>query len=167
MWILWLVLFFALGSIAYACLRGAPWVPTRHRDVERFLRVAKLTPHDVLFELGCGDGRMVTHAAKVTLCRGVGVELAWPLALVAFIRARLAGVNVRIRVADAQKVDLSGATVVYLFLMPKLYEALRPRLEAELMPGTRVISYVWPIKGWTPTQIDKPEGREALYIYTR
>lgn len=165
MWIIWFIFFAALFSFGYAAINGAPWVPTRKYGIDRFLKVADLNENDVLFELGCGDGRLLISAVNKSRCRGVGVELAWPLVLVAWLRAKISRTPVKIRFANAFNTELKDATVVYMFLMPEFYKKIEPVLKKKLSPGTKVISYVWPIPNWTPILVDKEAQKEAFYVY--
>jgi len=165
MWIFWLIFFAVIFSFGYASISGAPWVPTRKYGINRFLKVAKLKKDDVLFELGCGDGRLLVSAVREFGCRGVGIELAWPLAVIAWLRTKITKVPVVIRWADARHTSLKEATVAYMFLMPDAYLKLRPILEKSLSPGTKVISYVWPVPEWTPVLVDKEPQKEAFYVY--
>ena len=161
------VLFLLVLSMAYAAKSGAPWVPTWRRDIERFLALANPQKGELMYELGCGDGRVVVTAAKERGVRGVGVELSILQAVAAKVRAMLSGTGVKIRWRNAFHVNLRDADLVYLFLMPETYEKIRPKLEKELKPGARVVSYVWPIPGWTPAAADRAEGQNALYLYQR
>ncbi len=179
---LWLyaVVFILLASAAYAAVHGAPWVPTRRRDVARVLRLLDAKPGQTVYELGCGDGRVSVAIARQTCAKVVGVELSLAQWLAASIRGVVyratpsykegdsaARGSLRFCLADAFSVDLSGADAVYLFLMPETYAKLRPKFERELKPGAVVVSYVWPIPGWTPAERDHREGTEDLYRYVR
>jgi hypothetical protein len=75
--------------------------------------------------------------------------------------------NVRFVLGNAFHYDLRDADAVYLFLMPDTYEKIRPKLETELKPGARVLTYVWPIPGWEPTSIDEHPNAPKLYLYKR
>lgn len=153
-------------SFAYASLSGAPWVPTWKADIERLIQMLRLKPGEKLYELGCGDGRVCTTVAKRSGATCVGIELSIAQCAVAKLRAKLSGAKkIRIKWGNAFKADLSDADAVYMFLMPDTYESLRPKFEKELKPGARVVSYVWPIPGWTPVHVDRAEGKPALYLY--
>lgn len=154
------------GSMAYGSRStGAPWVPTWKRDIRRFIALAEPKPGETLYELGCGDARLVVSAAKECDVRGIGVELSFVVALAAWLRARLSRSGVRIRVKNLFRVDLSDADLVYLFLMPEAYEKLRAKFERELKPGARVVTYVWPIPGWEPVKVDCCEKAPELFLY--
>lgn len=160
---------FLFVSLAYAASRGAPWVPTRKRDITRLLSLLELKQGMKMYELGCGDGRVSIAVAKKTGAHVVGVELSFLHVVIANILAWMRGVkNMRFVWGDIYKQDFSDADVVYLFLMPCVYEKLRPKFEQELKRGALVVSYVWPIVGWTPKVVDRPSKNvSAIYVYER
>lgn len=161
----WLLipLFLLLFSMAYAALSGAPWVPTWKRDIERARKLLDLKPGENFVELGCGDGRVTCAIGQ-----GTGVELS----VVQYVAAQIRRVltrswNVRFALANAFHYDLRGSDAVYLFLMPETYQKIRPKLETELKPGARVVTYVWPIPDWEPERVDEHPGAPKLYLYRR
>lgn len=169
MFTFWLVVgIILLGSAAYAGWRGAPWVPMKRGDAARLARLLALKPGERFLELGCGDGRVTVAVAKQSGAQAVGVELSLLQFFAAWVRGKLAGVlGVSFRLGDAFSADVSQADGVYLFLMPDTYEKIRPKLEAELKAGARVVTYVWPVPGWTAQQEDRIEGKPALFLYVR
>lgn len=166
---IWLFAFATLlvGSMAYAAYSAAPWVPTRKKDIERFFELAKLQPGESLYELGCGDARLVVRASKRFGVKGVGIELSILHAAVSWIRARLLRSGVKILFGDMFKADLTKADIVYFFLMPDANDKIKVKLEKDLHSGSRVVSYVWPISGWEPDEICKEDGKPDLYLYKR
>jgi len=164
--IFWAFLILAASTVL-AASQGAPWVPTKKNDIERFLNFVEMKPGEKFYELGCGDARLSIAAAKRYGVKAVGVELAIPQVIAAIIRNLLAKTDVKIKWANLFKVDLSDADIVYLFLMPETYVKIKPKLERELKPGTRVISYVWPIADWEATKVESVEGKLKLYLYQR
>lgn len=163
---LYVLVFVVLLTAGYAGLKGAPWVPTRKRDVERFLSIADIQPGTVMVDLGCGDGRLVVAAAQVgAIARGYEISI-FPYIL-ARLRVHFSVPKVRATILfrDLWKVDLRDVDFVYFFLMPSKIAALKEKFERELKPGARVISYVWPIKGWTPERALIEPGLTNLYIY--
>lgn len=154
-----------VGTAAYAGLRAAPWVPTKKKDVLRFLGLAKIKSGEKFYDLGCGDGRFVSAATRAG-ADAVGYEIS----LLPYFLAKLRGLflrnkNYKILYKDFWKQDLKDADVVYIFLMPDAFEKLKAKFTKELKPGARVISLVWPIKGWEPSQVSKEDGRVSLYLY--
>lgn len=166
--ILFLIVFVMLGTFAYAGWRGAPWVPTKAHDLDRFLKIADLKPGQTFVDLGCGDGRLAAAAAS----KGAHAK-GYDLSLFPFILAQLRRLrspfrrNISIKYRDIWSVSVHDADVVYSFLMPKINDRLRTKLEKELKKGAKVITYVWPIKGWTPTKIDDEKDHFKIYLYQR
>lgn len=161
-----IIIFIGFSTLAIAGKSFAPWVPTKKKDVGRVIKLAKIKPGEFWFELGCGDGRMSKAAAQAG-AKATGIELALPLYLAALIRTRRTGTTIKF--GSLFKTDLTKADVVYFFGMPdKIASKLKIKLEAELMPGTRVISYAFPVEGWEPLVVDKPtEDDIEIYLYRR
>ncbi len=143
------------------------YVPTPHEIVDRMLVVAKVRPGDVVYDLGCGDGRMVIAAAKKFGTRGVGVDLDPARIREARANAKQAGLEglVTFKVADLFETDIREATVVMLYLLPELNRRLKPKLFAELRPGARVVSHDWDMgKDWPPDEYVKLGG-DGIYLW--
>ncbi|MFH1404775.1 MAG: class I SAM-dependent methyltransferase [Patescibacteria group bacterium] len=155
-----------LFSLAYAAASGAPWIPTRKRDFERIGRLLDLKQGEIVYELGCGDGRLCFYLAKKYGVNAVGVELSLLQYMVAMIRKVVGGYkNVSIKFGNAMSRNLSEADAVYMFVMPDFYRDIRPKFEKELKQGARVASYVWPIPDWEPVQVDTKEAEQDVYLY--
>lgn len=154
--------------MAIASISFAPWVPTRKRDLQRIFQLANFKDGETFYELGCGDGTVIINAAKQFQVKAVGLEIALPLYIVSKLRQFFSkNKNVKIKFKNLFKEDLSQADIIFIFGMPKpLAGKLREKLQKELKPGARVISYVFPIAGLTPVKIDKPNEKEvAIYLY--
>src|SRR3954452_18880130 len=134
--------------------RDVPYVPTDDAVVPAILRLAHVAADDVVYDLGCGDGRIVIAAAKHYGARGIGVDID-PLRIEE-CRDNLKRAGVADRVAFHQTslfdLDLSPASVVVLYLLPSLNIRLRPKLLAELRPGSRVISNHFDMALWPPDE---------------
>ena len=143
------------------------FVPTPHDVVERMLQVAKVAPGDVLYDLGSGDGRIPIAAAKKYGIRAVGIDIDPERIKEANANAKKAGVAklVSFRQEDLFKADFRNASVVTLYLLPELNEKLRPRLWAELKPGTRIVSHQFGMGDWEPKQKIDLNGR-TIYFWT-
>jgi tRNA G37 N-methylase Trm5 len=128
------------------------YIPTPEEVVEKMLEVAQVKGTDIVYDLGSGDGRIPIMAAQMFGARGVGIEINPVLVREAQENARAAGVShlVRFIQADLFKADLREATVVTLFLLESLNERLRPKLLAELRPGSRIVSHEFGIGDWRP-----------------
>lgn len=166
--VLWLIGVVLAGSMAWAAVSLAPWVPTRTRDIERAMKLLALQPGQVLYDLGCGDGKVVFYGSRQYALQAVGIELALPLYCICQLRRWFSGTaNCRFRFGDLFRQDLSHADGIYIFGMPKkLQQRLVTKFKTELKPGTRVVSSVFKITGLTPTQVDKPTKQDvAIYLY--
>ncbi len=149
----------------------APWVPTPQPVVDRMLELAAVTGKDVLFDIGCGDGRIVITAARRYGARGVGIDIDKAMIEESERNAKAAGVERQVKFIgmDATKADISEATVVSLYLLPESNALMRPILEAQLRPKSRVVCHNYPIPGWEPKQVQmetvEDENGEKHYIY--
>ena len=143
-----------------------PYLPTPEWVVDEMLRIAKVTKDDVVYDLGCGDGRIVTTAARKFGARGVGIDLRADLIKHANYNAQRAGVANRVRFVqgDVFDVDLRPATVVTLFLLPVVNEGLQPKLLKELQPGSRIVSHAFPMGDWKPDEFLEKNGRK-IYLW--
>ena len=143
------------------------FVPTPHDVVERMLQMAKVGPGDVLYDLGSGDGRIPIAAAKKFGIRAIGIDIDPERIREANANAKKAGVTklVTFRQQDLFKADFKDATVVTLYLLPELNEKLRPRLWAELKPGTRIVSHQFDMGTWKPERKIELNGR-TVYFWT-
>jgi len=143
------------------------YVPTPHDVVQRMLQMAKVGPGDVLYDLGSGDGRIPIAAAKKFGIRAIGIDIDPQRIREANANAKRAGVTklVSFRQEDLFKADFRNASVVTLYLLPELNEKLRPRLWAELKPGTRIVSHQFDMGDWQPKQKVDLNGR-TIYFWT-
>lgn len=143
-----------------------PYVSTPEAVVDSMLALAGVTANDVVYDLGSGDGRIPIRAARAYGARGVGIEIRPDLVQAARRNAEAAGVADRVtfRQGDLFEVDISGATVVTLYLLPAVNVALRPKLFRELEPGTRVVSRDFDMREWTPDRTTEAWGT-TLYLW--
>jgi 2-polyprenyl-3-methyl-5-hydroxy-6-metoxy-1,4-benzoquinol methylase len=143
------------------------YVPTPYDVVDEMLRMAGVGKGDVLYDLGSGDGRIPIAAAKKFGIRATGIDIDAELVRQAEDNARNAGVGelVRFREEDLFKADFRDATVVTLYLQPHLNLKLRPRLWAELKPGTRIVSHQFDMGDWPPEKKIERSGH-AIYFWT-
>jgi hypothetical protein len=145
-----------------------PYVPTPNEVVALMLETAKVGKDDIVYDLGSGDGRIVVTAAKERGARGVGYDIDPQRIAEANANAQKAGVTDRVRFVqgDLFQADLSEATVVTLYLLPDINLKLRPKLLAELKPGTRVVSHNYDMGDWEPLSSQEIEaGGSTHYVY--
>jgi SAM-dependent methyltransferase len=168
----WLVLALTAGLGAGPAEGQQPtpdihYVPTSSGVADAMLKLAKVTPDDVVYDLGSGDGRIVIAAAKKYGARGVGVELDPDLITQANKNALKAGVADRVRFiqGDLFKADLSDATVVALYLSNSINRRLAPLLQRQLKPGARVVSHRFDMGDWKPEADEHLEGTR-VYLWT-
>ncbi len=142
------------------------FVPTREAVVEAMLKAAKVGPNDVVYDLGCGDGRIVVAAAKLG-ARGVGIDIDPQRIAEAKENARAAGVEGRVdfRLGDLFEADIREASVVTLYLLPSLNVKLKPRLMEQLRPGTRIVSHDFDMGDWQPDETIAVDGK-TVYLWT-
>lgn len=143
------------------------YVPTPEEVVEAMLQVAKVTKNDVIYDLGCGDGRIPVTAAKKYGARGVGIDIDPQRIKEANENVQKNGVGDKVKIlhADLFETDLSEATVVTLYLLPSLNQKLMPKLKRELKPGTRIVSHAFDMGDWKPDQELDVNGRK-IYFWT-
>jgi ribosomal protein L11 methylase PrmA len=135
--------------------------------VDAMLALAHVTKGDVVYDLGCGDGRVVVTAAKEKGARGVGIDIDQERINEATENAEKAGVTDRVefRRQDLFKADIHEATVVALYLLPAINLKLRPKLWRDLKPGTRIVSHSFDMGDWKPEKQIEVRG-EMIYFWT-
>jgi len=144
-----------------------PYVPTPMNVVDAMLKMARVTPNDVVYDLGCGDGRIVIMAAQKYGARGVGVDLDPRRIAEANENAKLARVTGRVTfyVRDVFDTDFSDATVVTLYMLPSVNEKLMPRIKA-LTPGTRVVTHAFTFGDAWPYERKQDVDGKTIYMWT-
>lgn len=152
------------------------WVPTPHEIVARMLALAGVSPEDIVCDLGCGDGRILVSAVKdFGARRAVGYELRPDLCRAARKTVRQLGAQDRIKIinGDLRQADLSDASVVTLYLTTRANQSLVEVLRTRLRPGSRVVTFLFPVPGWLPSRevdlgsLSFEEGKfiGKLYLY--
>lgn len=147
-----------------------PYVPTTEAAVSAMLKLAEVKKNDVVYDLGCGDGRIVITAAKNIGARGVGIDINPVRIGEAKENARKAGVEklVRFEENDLFEADIHEATVVTLFLLPQINLKLRPKLLRDLKPGTRIVSNTFDMGDWkAEKEITVPDTADDEYLSHR
>ncbi len=168
MWLIFLLGTACLITAAVGAYSLAPWLPSFERDLTRVFALAALKKGERFYDLGSGDGRLVRYAARNFGALSQGIEIALPLYLWSVVvQAWQAIPGVSYRCRNLFGTNLSDADVVYIFGRPgKLGQRIAHKFTAELKPGTRVISYAFPLEGRTATHVDKPTSRDlSIYFY--
>ena len=148
----------------------APFVPTPEPIVEKMLEAAELKPGETLYDLGCGDGRILFMAAQKFGANAVGVELSAKLVKETADKASSLGLDKQIKVIQGNLLDvkLDSADVVTLYLLRLSNERLKPNLRKQLKPGARVVSHDYEIMGWKPYRVEKVlvhQRAHTIYVY--
>lgn len=144
------------------------FVPTPHEVVQAMLKVAKVGPGDVVYDLGSGDGRIPIAAVKdFGAARATGIDIDPQRISEAEANRKQSGVGDRVRFLnqDLFQTDISEATVITLYLLPSLNTKLIPKFNAELKPGTRIVSHSFDMGDWVPEQTLSVGGR-SVYFWT-
>ncbi len=141
-----------------------PYVPTPEEVVAEMLKLANVSKGDVVYDLGCGDGRIIIASAKAG-ARGVGVDIDPDRIRESNENAEKAGVADRVKFieGDLFEANISGATVVTLYLLPEVNLRLRPKLLRELKPGTRIVSHNYDLGDWKPEKTVRLGDRILYY----
>jgi len=154
----------------------SPFVASPESVIRRLLTMAELKPGEIFVDLGAGDGRPVIIAAREFGARAIGVELREDLVKQAMRKVMELGLQDRVKIIhdDIFNVDISMADVVYLYLTTSANEKVKPKLEAELKRGARVVSHDYEIVGWKPVKVERfcensflGFPTHTLYLYKR
>jgi precorrin-6B methylase 2 len=148
----------------------APVYPTPETVVDKMLTVAGVRPGEMVYDLGCGDGRIVIAAAQKFRARAVGIEIRRDVYEGTLARVASLGLSDQVRIVhgNALRYDLSPADVVTLYLLTSSNERLKPILEKDLKPSARVVSHDFEIRGWKPVTVNKMvvDGHaHMIYLY--
>ena len=165
LFVLILIAVFIVIWIFWAAFIGAGWEPTSMRRVRKMLEMAEVNSKDIVYDLGSGDGRIVTEAAKKYHAKAVGIE-ADPIRVfwsrLTILRFGLRS-QAKIIWGNFFKQNISEATVVTLFLSDYANEKLKSKFLRELKPGTRIVSYIWVFEGWNPVRVNE-DKKIFLYV---
>lgn len=159
------------GLTTATLIRQVPYVPTPQDVVEKMLELAKVTSDDVVYDLGSGDGRIVITAAQKYGAHAVGVEINPDLYRESSARIKELGLDDRAHILceDMFNVNIHRATVVIMYLLTSFNERLRPKLDRELRPGTRIVCHDFHVPGWDAEKIVEVTSKNGfphkLYLY--
>jgi len=144
------------------------YIPTPYDAVEAMLRLAQVGPQDVLYDLGCGDGRLLIEAARRWGTQGVGIDIDPACIQLTRHNAQTVGVDhlITLQQSNLYECDITAATVVALYLLPHLNVRLLPRLLQQLRPGARIVSHQFDMGDWAPDEmLQLPQSEEESTIY--
>lgn len=154
------VLIFIPTMIAF--LTGAPWVPTPIERCKKMVELAKLEKGDKVYDLGCGDGRLVHLAAEKYSAHAVGIELSPLVYALARVRNFFLRSKSKIVMRDFRKMDYGDAKVIFFYLLPNALKGLIPDFKKKLKPGTKLVSYAFAIEGWEPVYVEPKDAQKNL-----
>ncbi len=170
MWLFFVIII--LAGFAYSAFNGAPWVPTRNKDLEYIFSQITLPQDSVVYDLGSGDGRVVFYVAKqAQVKQAVGVELAWPLFVWSVVRAKIFSnqqikAKVKFVLGNLFKTDIHTADLVFCFLMPETMNELGPKIIKKMKPGSLLVSAVFEVNDLKPLKILKLSDKNcSYYVY--
>lgn len=146
----------------------APYVASPAKVVDKMLSIANIKPGETVFDLGCGDGRILIAAVRNYQAKAVGVEINPKVAEQARARIQRLGIadQANVMVGDLLQTDLSNADVVTIYLSTSFNKELRPRMEKYLKPGARVVSHDYAVPGWKPAKtVEEADGKHTIYLY--
>ena len=145
---------------------NAPFVPNAEEVVRAMLKMAQVKSSDTVYDLGCGDGRIVIAAAKEYGAHGVGIDIKPDLIRESRANAQKAGVEalVKFEVNDLFEADIHNASVVVLYLLPDMNLRLRPKLLRDLKPGTRIVSHDFDMGPWKAEK-EEAVGSGRIYLW--
>ncbi|HEY2986357.1 MAG TPA: class I SAM-dependent methyltransferase [Candidatus Binatia bacterium] len=176
-WVLWLALFAFVAAGSFVSVSGrwgslnhslaqaqddveskkiVPYVPTPQEVVDRMLELVQVKKGDVVYDLGSGDGRIVVTAAKKYGVKAIGYEIDPQRIKESHENIKKAGVEklVEIKQQDIRTVDLSGASVLTMYLLPEVNMMLRPNIWSQMKPGSRVVSHDFDMGDWKPVKTE-------------
>jgi protein-L-isoaspartate O-methyltransferase len=164
------VLIVVAPASAQQAERLAPYVPSPQAVVERMLELAELKPGETVYDLGCGDGRILVTAAREFKAKAVGVELSEALVRQDRDQVKRLGLENRVTIieGDLMQADLRPADVVTVYLLTEANDQLKPLFEKSLHRGARIVSHDFKIRGWKPERVDEVmvSGRaHKIYVY--
>lgn len=154
--------------LLYSAFKGAPYVPTRAKDIQDILSHADLKSGQTFIELGCGDGRVTREAVKQYGVKGRGIDVNQALILWARLKSWLLGVpNVHFEKNNVKTMSYADIDVIYMFLLPSLIETFHNRLVREVKPDTLIISHGFKVSGWEKYLTYKRSSRTFPTYYYR
>jgi SAM-dependent methyltransferase len=145
--------------------KDVPYVPTPQPVVDRMLEMAAVTKNDIVYDLGCGDGRMIVTAAKKYGAHGVGVDIDPQRIKESNENAKSAGVTdkVKFEIKDLFTMEFGDASVLTMYLLPQVNLNLRPKILSDMKPGSRIVSHSFDMEDWKPDGEDEVESSNIYF----
>ncbi|MFA5133771.1 MAG: hypothetical protein WC459_03140 [Patescibacteria group bacterium] len=151
------ILLFSAGIAGYI---AAPYVPTRKKDVDRFLTLAELKRGDLFYDLGCGDGRIPKAAAEAG-AKAVGFEIS----ILNYYFCKIFRRGFEVKFKNFYTADYHTVDAVYMFLSQSAHNKMGEILRRQMKKGSKIITYVWPIEGMVPARVDRVADYPNLFLY--
>lgn len=161
-----LILILVLILLFLGALFEAPWATTRKKDYERIVKMVKLQPGMLFYDLGSGTGKMLFYLSRKYNMNCVGIEISPILYLYSKIKS-LFYKKVKIMYGNFYKHDLSKADVIYIFLMPKSLDKIKREIGKKLKKDSKIIISCWPLQNCNPKQISKKNNGITYYLYNK
>jgi SAM-dependent methyltransferase len=139
---------------------AAPYVPTRSRDIPRFLELADIKPGEKVYDLGSGDGKILTASAS----RGADAR-GFEISILNYLFCKIFRPRIKVKFKNFFTADFRQPDIVYMFLSPKAHKKMGEILRGQMKKGSRIIAYGWPINGWEPEKINHTPNRPDLFLY--
>lgn len=158
--------FFFLILLFLGALFEAPWLPTRRKDYERIIKMAKLQPGMLFYDLGSGTGGMLFYLSRKYNINCVGIEISPILYLYSKIKSMFYK-KVKIMYGNFYKLDISKADIIYIFLMPKTFNKLKIEIGKKMKIDSKIIISCWPFQNCNPEQISKGNNEIPFYLYKK
>lgn len=157
------ILLFLLSMLWPPDSPWSPWWQTPKSAAIRMVELAKITEHDIIYDLGSGDGTALITATKLKGARGVGIEIDPSRVWISRLAIKMNGVSRKLKIVRKNffDVDISEATVIFMYLVPKAIEKLKPKLLKELQPGTRIVTFVYK----TDFPLIAKDEKNEVYVY--
>ncbi len=158
-----------LGWIGWNLTLDALWQPTDHKTISQILEIMNVTSGDTVYDLGCGDGRWLTHLVKDRGAQAIGVEIDPFRAVISWLRLIFTGSISQGQViwGNMYEVDLTGAEAIILFLSEEANQKLAPKLDRELSQGARIASFYHKLPGWDPIITKRDKDKFEIYVYEK
>lgn len=153
-----------LAFPVFKAMLQAPFLPTPRQTTQKMLAEVGLKPKQILYDLGCGDGRFIRLASRKYQAKAIGIELNPLIYLYAKIKS-IGYAQEQIFCRDFMEFDLSDANVIVCYLLPKTMHKLEKKLNLELQKGAKIVSHGFRFKNWEPIKIFEPIGKDYGKIY--